>query len=64
VILRSIIALAHDLAWSGGGRREPIRRHRALSARLRNAQGFVFGEPMSAEDARTLLLSNRLETVR
>ena len=28
------------------------------------AQGFVFGEPMSAEQARTLISSEKLETVR
>jgi EAL domain-containing protein (putative c-di-GMP-specific phosphodiesterase class I) len=28
------------------------------------AQGFAFGEPMSAEAARDLIASNRLEAVR
>jgi EAL domain-containing protein (putative c-di-GMP-specific phosphodiesterase class I) len=28
------------------------------------AQGYVFGEPMSAEQARTLITNERLETVR
>ena len=28
------------------------------------AQGFAFGEPMSAEQARTLITNERLETVR
>jgi len=28
------------------------------------AQGFIFGEPMSAEDAKALLASDRLEMAR
>jgi EAL domain-containing protein (putative c-di-GMP-specific phosphodiesterase class I) len=28
------------------------------------AQGFVFGEPMSAEDAKTMLQSDRLELAK
>ena len=28
------------------------------------AQGFAFGEPMSAEQARTMITSERLETAR
>ena len=54
VILRSIIALAHDLAWTWSPR---ARKRDADAVELYQlgceyAQGYVFGEPMTPERAR------------
>jgi EAL domain-containing protein (putative c-di-GMP-specific phosphodiesterase class I) len=66
VILRSIIALAHDLGMEvvAEGAETDSDAIELYQLGCEYAQGFVFGEPMSADDARNLLLSNRLETVR
>ena len=66
VILRSIIALAHDLGMEvvAEGAETDSDAVELYQLGCEYAQGFVFGEPMSAEQARTLLTSERLETVR
>jgi EAL domain-containing protein (putative c-di-GMP-specific phosphodiesterase class I) len=66
VILRSIIALAHDLGMEvvAEGAETDSDAVELSQLGCEYAQGFVFGEPMSAEAARELLTSNRLETVR
>ena len=66
VILRSIISLAHDLGMEvvAEGAETDSDAVELYQLGCEYAQGFVFGEPMSAEQARTLLTSERLETVR
>ena len=57
VLLRSIVSLAHDLGMDvvaeGAETRADVLELRALGCEF--AQGYVFGEPMSGEDARRLL---------
>jgi diguanylate cyclase (GGDEF)-like protein/PAS domain S-box-containing protein len=66
VILRSIVGLAHDLgmdvvAEGAENDSDAVALHH-LGCEF--AQGFVFGHPMSAEQAQELILGKRLETVR
>jgi diguanylate cyclase (GGDEF)-like protein/PAS domain S-box-containing protein len=57
VILRSIIALAHDLGMDVVAEGAETESDAVELSQLgcEFAQGFVFGEPMSAEKARTML---------
>jgi diguanylate cyclase (GGDEF)-like protein/PAS domain S-box-containing protein len=67
VILRSIIALAHDLGMEvvAEGAETDSDAVELYQLGCEFAQGYVFGEPMSAEAARELLTSPpRLEAVR
>jgi diguanylate cyclase (GGDEF)-like protein/PAS domain S-box-containing protein len=66
VILRSIIALAHDLGMEvvAEGAETDSDAVELYQLGCEYAQGFVFGEPMSAEQARTLISNEKLETVR
>ena len=63
VILRSIIALAHDLGMEvvAEGAETDSDAVELYQLGCEYAQGYVFGEPMSAEAARQLLTGNRLE---
>jgi diguanylate cyclase (GGDEF)-like protein len=63
VILRSIIALAHDLGMEvvAEGAESDSDAVELYQMGCEYAQGFVFGEPMSADQARELLLSERME---
>jgi EAL domain-containing protein (putative c-di-GMP-specific phosphodiesterase class I) len=66
VILRSIVGLAHDLgmdvvAEGAENDSDAVALHH-LGCEF--AQGFVFGHPMSAEQAQELILGKRLATVR
>jgi EAL domain-containing protein (putative c-di-GMP-specific phosphodiesterase class I) len=66
VILKSIIGLAHDLGMDvvaeGAETEKDAKELYELGCEY--AQGFAFGEPMSAEQARELISSEKLETVR
>src|SRR5262249_25283472 len=66
VILRSIISLAHDLGMEvvAEGAETDSDAVELYQLGCEYAQGFVFGEPMSAEQARTLISSEKLESVR
>jgi len=66
VILRSIISLAHDLGMEvvAEGAETDSDAVELYQLGCEYAQGFVFGEPMSADQARTLISNERLETVR
>ena len=66
VILRSIIGLAHDLGMDvvAEGAETDSDAVELYQLGCEYAQGYAFGEPVSAEVARSLLMSNRLETVR
>src|ERR1700741_4417589 len=66
VILRSIIALAHDLGMEvvAEGAETDSDAVELYQLGCEYAQGLVCGEPMSAEQARTLISSEKLETVR
>jgi diguanylate cyclase (GGDEF)-like protein/PAS domain S-box-containing protein len=66
VILRSIISLAHDLGMEvvAEGAETDSDAVELYQLGCEYAQGFVFGEPMSAEQARALITSERLESVR
>jgi len=57
VILRSMIALAHDLGMDvvAEGAETDSDAVELFQLGCEYAQGFVFGEPMSAERARALL---------
>jgi len=61
VILRSIIALAHDLGMDvvAEGAETDSDAVELYQLGCEYAQGFVFGEPMSAERARELLVPQR-----
>jgi diguanylate cyclase (GGDEF)-like protein/PAS domain S-box-containing protein len=63
VILRSIIALAHDLGMEvvAEGAETDSDAVELYQLGCEYAQGYVFGEPMSAESARQLLTGHRLE---
>ena len=66
VILRSIIAMAHDLGMEvvAEGAETDSDAVELYQLGCEYAQGYVFGEPMSADDARHLLQSDRLELAR
>ena len=67
VILRSIIAMAHDLGMEVVAECAETDSDAVELSQLgcEYAQGYVFGEPMSADDARRLLASEtRLEMAR
>ncbi|MBX9776829.1 MAG: EAL domain-containing protein [Xanthobacteraceae bacterium] len=66
VILRSIIAMAHDLGMEvvAEGAETDSDAVELYQLGCEYAQGYVFGEPMSAEAARQLLTSDRLELAR
>jgi diguanylate cyclase (GGDEF)-like protein/PAS domain S-box-containing protein len=66
VILRSIIALAHDLGMDvvAEGAETDSDAVELFQLGCEYAQGFVFGEPMSAERARSLLHPDRRAEVR
>jgi len=63
VILRSIIALAHDLGMEvvAEGAETDSDAVELYQLGCEYAQGYVFGEPMSAESARQMLTGNRVE---
>ena len=63
VILRSLNALAHDLGMEviAEGAETDSDAVELYQLGCEYAQGYVFGEPMSAESARQLLTGNRLE---
>ena len=63
VILRSIIALAHDLGMEtvAEGAETDSDAVELYHMGCEYAQGFVFGQPMTAEAATKLLSSERLE---
>jgi EAL domain-containing protein (putative c-di-GMP-specific phosphodiesterase class I) len=66
VILRSIIALAHDLGMEvvAEGAETDSDAVELYQLGCEYAQGYVFGEPMTAEQARTLISAERMASVR
>ena len=66
VILRSIIALAHDLGMDvvAEGAETDSDAVELYQLGCEYAQGFAFGEPMSPEEARALLTGDRFEVAR
>jgi diguanylate cyclase (GGDEF)-like protein/PAS domain S-box-containing protein len=66
VILRSIIAMAHDLGMEvvAEGAETDSDAVELYQLGCEYAQGFAFGEPMSAEDASELLMSAEFEVAR
>ena len=66
VILRSIIALAHDLGMEvvAEGAETDSDAVELYQLGCEYAQGFAFGEPMSAEAATNLLKGEHLEAAR
>jgi diguanylate cyclase (GGDEF)-like protein/PAS domain S-box-containing protein len=66
VILRSIIALAHDLGMDvvAEGAETDSDAVELYQLGCEYAQGFAFGEPMTADAAQHLLTSERLEVAR
>jgi diguanylate cyclase (GGDEF)-like protein len=66
VILRSIVALAHDLGMDvvAEGAETDSDAVELFQLGCEYAQGFHFGEPMAAEKARTLLQPDRKAEVR
>jgi EAL domain-containing protein (putative c-di-GMP-specific phosphodiesterase class I) len=66
VILRSIIALAHDLGMEtvAEGAETDSDAVELYHMGCEYAQGFVFGQPMTAESATKLLSSDRMELAR
>jgi diguanylate cyclase (GGDEF)-like protein/PAS domain S-box-containing protein len=66
VILRSIIQMAHDLGMEvvAEGAETESDAIELFHLGCEYAQGYVFGEPMSADDARRLLANERLELAR
>ena len=66
VILRSIIALAHDLGMDvvAEGAESDSDAVELYQLGCEFAQGYVFGEPMSAEAARNMLVGDRMELAK
>ena len=66
VILRSIVALAHDLGMDviAEGAETDSDAIELFEMGCEYAQGFVFGEPVSAKEARNLLVANQYEPAR
>jgi diguanylate cyclase (GGDEF)-like protein/PAS domain S-box-containing protein len=66
VILRSIIALAHDLGMDvvAEGAETDSDAVELYQLGCEYAQGYVFGEPATAEAARKILLNEQLEPAR
>ena len=66
VILRSIIALAHDLGMEvvAEGAESDSDAVELYQFGCEYAQGFVFGEPMTADRATELLTADRMEMAR
>ena len=66
VILRSIIALAHDLGMDvvAEGAESEADALELYQLGCEYVQGFLYGEPMTAEAAKQLLLQDQLETAR
>ena len=66
VILRSIIALAHDLGMDvvAEGAETDSDAVELYQLGCEYAQGFAFGEPMSAERAHDMLVGERMELAR
>jgi diguanylate cyclase (GGDEF)-like protein len=66
VILRSIIGLAHDLGMDviAEGAETDSDAVELYHLGCEFAQGFAFGQPMTADQAHELLVNDRLETVR
>jgi len=66
VILRSIISLAHDLGMDvvAEGAETDSDAVELYQLGCEYAQGYAFGEPMSADAARELLEAERLEPAR
>src|SRR6478672_11119358 len=66
VILKSIIALAHDLGMDvvAEGAETDSDAVELYQLGCEYAQGFAFGEPMSPEEARALLAGDRFEIAR
>ena len=66
VILRSIIALAHDLGMDvvAEGAESESDAVELYELGCEYVQGFVYGQPMTAEAAAQLLTGDKLETVR
>jgi diguanylate cyclase (GGDEF)-like protein/PAS domain S-box-containing protein len=66
VLLRSIIAMAHDLGMDvvAEGAETDSDAVELYQLGCEYAQGFVFGEPMTAEAARKILLNEQLEMAR
>jgi EAL domain-containing protein (putative c-di-GMP-specific phosphodiesterase class I) len=66
VILRSIIALAHDLGMDvvAEGAETDSDAVELYQLGCEYAQGFAFGEPMSLETATKLLMAGHLEAAR
>jgi EAL domain-containing protein (putative c-di-GMP-specific phosphodiesterase class I) len=66
VILRSIVALAHDLGMEvvAEGVETDSDAVELYQLGCEYGQGYAFGEPMSAETAREMLNAERLELAR
>jgi diguanylate cyclase (GGDEF)-like protein/PAS domain S-box-containing protein len=66
VLLRSIVSLAHDLGMDvvAEGAETDSDAVELYQLGCEYAQGFVFGEPMTPEAARKLLVSEQLEPAR
>jgi diguanylate cyclase (GGDEF)-like protein/PAS domain S-box-containing protein len=66
VILRSIVSLAHDLGMDvvAEGAETDSDAVELYQLGCEFAQGFVFGEPMTPEAARKMLVSEQLEPAR
>jgi len=66
VLLRSIISLAHDLGMDvvAEGAETDSDAVELYQLGCEYAQGYVFGEPMTPEAARKLLMSEQLEPAR